>query len=439
MRYARFDGGDVADRAEEWRVTVAGDGTVRQVRHPLPEKQAGATLLREQARTLAQQEIRQRFGLDPATLREVSAEEQARPARADWQFTYADPAVEVGKGGEARVITAIAGDEIVGSGRYVFVPETWQRAERLRTSRLSLAKNAITLALIVAGLAAIIATIIAWSRGRFDKRAFWLALGTVGAASLVTGINAWPAFAMQLKTAEPLAPQIALGAAGIALSLVPLTLLASLLAGVAVWEAREHSAPDTGVGRLWLRGASAGFFVAGVEGLAGAVVAQDFPRSARYTMENAWFPWLDALVRSVSAPVLGVAVTIIALHWLERWTDGWRRRRWLVYAALTIATAALAALRADDWTAIIVGGLVGGALYTLLFATVLRYDLRLVPAFVAANAIVRIVGNALLKGTAAGAFYAALEIAATIAVAWAITRYLLRVNTPVVAAAPAAG
>lgn len=148
---------------------------------------------------------------------------------------------------------------------------------------------------------------------------------------------------------------------------------------------------------------------------------------------------LDALVRSVSAPVLGVAVTIIALHWLERWTDGWRRRRWLVYAALTIATAALAALRADDWTSIIVGGLVGGALYTLLFATVLRYDLRLVPAFVAANAIVRIVGNALLKGTAAGAFYAALEIAATLAVAWAMTRYLLRVNTPMTAASPVPG
>ena len=79
-----------------------------------------------------------------------------------------------------------------------------------------------------------------------------------------------------------------------------------------------------------------------------------------------------------------------------------------------------------------------GTAYTLLFATVLRYDLRLVPAFVAANATVRIVGNALLKGTAAGAFYAALEIAATIAVAWAITRYLLRVNTPVVATGPAA-
>jgi hypothetical protein len=61
VRYARFDGGDVADRAEEWRVTVAGDGTLRQVRHPLPEKRPGAKLSHEQARTLAQQEIRKRF------------------------------------------------------------------------------------------------------------------------------------------------------------------------------------------------------------------------------------------------------------------------------------------------------------------------------------------------------------------------------------------
>jgi hypothetical protein len=434
VRYARFDRGDVADRAEEWRVTVAGDGSVRQVRHQLPENRPGARLSREQARALAQQEVRQRFGLDPATLRETSAEEQEHPARADWQFTYTDPTVEVGKGGEARVIVAIAGDEIAGSGRYVFVPEAWQRAERLRAGRLSLAKRAITWALVAAGLAAIIATIIAWSRGRFDKRAFWLALCVVGGATLVSGINTWPAFAMQLKTAEPLGPQVALGAAAIGLSMIPLTLLASLLAGVAVFEAREHSVPETGIGRLWLRGASAGFFVAGVEGLAGAIATQDFPGMAHYTIENAWLPWLDALTRSVASPVLGVAVTIIALHWLERWTDGWRRRRWLVFAALTIATAALTALRADELGAVVVAGLVGGALYTLLFATVLRYDLRLVPAFVAANAIVRIVGNALLKGAGAGVWYAALEIAATVAVAWAITRYLLRVNAPVTAA-----
>ena len=435
VRYARFDHGDVADRAEEWRVTVAGDGNVRQVRHQLPEREPGAHLSRDQARALAQREIRRRFGLDPNALTETSADEEQRPARADWQFAYTAPTVDVGKGGEARVIVAIAGDQIAGSGRYVFVPEDWQRAERKRAGRFSLIKNAVTLAIAVASLAAIIATIIAWSRGRFDKRAFWLALAVVGIGTLVNGIDSWPTFSMQLKTTEPLTPQVALLGAGLLISLLPLTLLASLLAGVAVWVAREHSAPDTDVGRLWLIGASAGFFVAGVEALAAAVATQDFPRTPSYVNENAWLPWLDAIARSVATPVLGVAVTIIALHWLERWTDGWQRRRAMVWVALTLATAALAAIGANDWATIVAAGLVGGALYTLVFATVLRFDLRVVPAFVAAGAVVRIIGNAMLKGTASGAVYAALETLTTLVVAWGITRYLLRAN---VTAAPAA-
>ena len=165
-------------------------------------------------------------------------------------------------------------------------------------SRLSLAKNAITLALIVAGFAAIIATIIAWSRGRFDKRAFWLALGTVGAASLVTGINAWPAFAMQLKTAEPLAPQVALGVSGDRAvtrfrsrclracwlaspsgrraSIRRLT-LASVACGCA-GPARGFSSPAS---RVWLARSP----------------RRTSRRSARYTIESAWLPWVDALVQ----------------------------------------------------------------------------------------------------------------------------------------------
>ena len=102
VRYARFDG-DVAARAEEWRVTLDGQGAIRQVRHELPEAAPGARLSREDARALARRTVRERFGLDPATLNEIGAEERQRPARADWAFTFAEPGVEVGKGGEARV------------------------------------------------------------------------------------------------------------------------------------------------------------------------------------------------------------------------------------------------------------------------------------------------------------------------------------------------
>ena len=42
----------VVDLPRRERVTVAGDGTVRQVRHQLPEQRPGTKLSREQARTL---------------------------------------------------------------------------------------------------------------------------------------------------------------------------------------------------------------------------------------------------------------------------------------------------------------------------------------------------------------------------------------------------
>ena len=240
VRYARFEGGDVADRAEEWRVTVAGDGSVRQVRHVLPERRAGARLSRDDAKSLAQREIRQRFGLDPALLREVSVEQQDRPARTDWEFAYADPRVDAGKGGEARIGVAIAGDEVANAGRYVFVPEEWQRAERERAGPLGIAKNIVAMAVVILVIAALIAAIVAWSRGRFDRRAFWIASGLVLAAGIVNTANQWPLLGMRLSTAEPVTPQIALYFAGTLLTAALVALLGGLLAGVASFAARAH-------------------------------------------------------------------------------------------------------------------------------------------------------------------------------------------------------
>ena len=63
VRFVRFDG-DVADRAEEWRVTVAGDGRVRQVLHRLPEAKPGAQLERDAAQAIAERALHDRLGQD---------------------------------------------------------------------------------------------------------------------------------------------------------------------------------------------------------------------------------------------------------------------------------------------------------------------------------------------------------------------------------------
>jgi Type II CAAX prenyl endopeptidase Rce1-like len=426
VRYARFEGGDVADRAEEWRVSVVGDGSVRQVRHQLPENRPGARLSREDARNIAQREIVRRFALDPADLREVSVEQQDRPARLDWQFTYADPRVDAGKGGEARVLVGIAGDEVVNAGRYVFVPEEWQRLERDRAGRLGIAKSVVAMAVIVVAIAALIAAIVSWSRGRFDRRAFWLASSMLLAAGIVNTVNQWPLLGMRLSTTEPVTTQIALYVGGTLLAGVFAAMLGGLLSGVASFAARAHVEPELTSGALWLRGAATALFVLGVEALLEHFAPQTAPAWPSFKSEEMWLPWLARISGTVTSGLMAMAATVVALYWLERLTAGWSRRRFVAFIVLVLAEAAMSALKAEQWIDVIAGGLIGGALSTIMFGMVLRFDLRVVPALIAVYLTINVLADALQKQTPFAAVLAAISTASMLALAWAVTNYLLR-------------
>src|SRR5437764_5465427 len=198
-RFAAFEG-DVAERAEEWRVGVAGDGTTRTLRHTLPQARAGARLTREAALALAERELRNKFGLDPSAVKEVAADETNRVARTDWAFMFTDPRIDVGKDGELRYIVQIAGDEVVGSGRLIHIPEAWQRAEQERDNRLSIVKVSAGIVFLLTGLAAIVLGVLGWTKGRCDTRAVkWVAAVSFVLAVLALS-NPWPLLGIQLRT-----------------------------------------------------------------------------------------------------------------------------------------------------------------------------------------------------------------------------------------------
>jgi len=438
VRYARFEGADVADRAEEWRVTVDGTGKVRGVTHRLPEQRPGARLSRDDARAIAQRELREGFGLDPASLREVEVKEDPQPARTDWAFTVSDPRIDTGKGGEARALVAIAGDEVVASGRYIFVPEDWQRAERDRRSRLGIARIVVVLLLALVGLGAIIWASVAWTRDHFDKRVFWVVgLGFLG-ATLVNAIDQWPSMAMNLQTTEPVLRQVAIASGGILLSAVFGALLAGMLSGVAAYAARMHVTPGLDTLTLWLRGAAVGVLAVGVDALIGLLTPDLTPAWPKFGAENAAWPWLARVSTSVGV-IIPMAGTIVALSWLDRLTAGWTRRRILCVVLLILAEGAIAAMRADQWTNIVITGVIGGTVSALLFAFVLRFDLRVVPALIAMYIAVAMVADALAKATPQAWLLSAIGAALTVAISWLATRYLVaRGELPQDAPAPTA-
>src|SRR6266849_4332639 len=139
------------------------------------------------------------------------------------------------------------------------------------------------MAIVIVVIAALIASIVAWSRSRFDRRAFWIAATLMLAAATVNTVNQWPLLGMRLSTTVPVTTQVSLYLAGILLTTVLSALLGGLLAGVASFAARAHVEPGLTQKALWIRGAGAALFVLGVEALLGRLS----PAMARTHLRNA--------------------------------------------------------------------------------------------------------------------------------------------------------
>jgi hypothetical protein len=245
---------------------------------------------------------------------------------------------------------------------------------------------------------------------------------------------------MRLQTAEPLFTQVALAGAGLLFAAAIAALLGGMFAGVGAFAAREQITPGLDAKALWLRGTAMALVIGGVNVAVGALTPDTAPLWPRYDAENAWLPWLARILSAVNIlPAAGLA--IIVLRWLDRVTHGWTQRRLLAAALLMLTHATIAAASADQWFDIVAAGVAGGAVSTLLFATVLRFDVRAVPPLVAVYVSLMLILQALQKGTPQAAFLGAVSVAATLGVAWAATRYLVAqgelAQTPAQPPAPA--
>ena len=102
VRVARFEG-DVAERAEEFRIRTDRNGRVIRFTHRLPEARPAPALSESEARSLAHTFLRLQLGQDPDDLNEISAVPAKRPNRMDWTFTWADMTRYPLKEGQGRL------------------------------------------------------------------------------------------------------------------------------------------------------------------------------------------------------------------------------------------------------------------------------------------------------------------------------------------------
>ena len=421
VRFVSFEG-DVAERAEEWRVHLNADGTLGGVSHQLPEARPGATLAEPDARKLAQAELTRKWQIDPARLVEVSATSAKRPKRLDWTFVYRDPAITTLGAGQARFNVTLAGDEVVSAYRFVFVPEDWERSDR--ALQTSFKTGAVIKGVCMAGifLTGIGLALVAWGRKKLAGRFALGLFGLLFCCMLVVSLNRWPATMAGFSTAQPLQLQQIMSLIGPLVGGLFVAGGISLLAGLVARWLRPSPSTDR---RAALLGAGTGLAVGGGVALATLLPAGSSPSWQNLSAAVTYVPWLASPVGAL-IPFFSLCIMHLFIFTaLDRATDGWRRQRpaavILLFVVLSVLQLTGGATSIGLWLGT---AATNSALMVIVYVLVLRHDLTVLPLVLG----VSVATGALADGfprAFPGALPADVLAAATlVTVGWWLTRSL---------------
>ncbi len=400
VRFARFEG-DVAGRAEEFRVLIDGGRRPYRVSHMLPEGRAGKSLTVDEARSLALQVLGNAMDFT-----EVSAEASKRPARGDWTFIFKDIRSYRLPEGEPRVSIEIAGEEVRDTARYVYVPEEWLRAERRQRNLPNLLSAASRIAIVALGLGGAVAGVIYSSRKvAFSARMFFALSAFLFLLSAANLFNQWPAITSQLSTAQPLLLQAAIILAVAFVMAVftaaALGLVAGLIGGAG--DFAVTFAPS----RAILAGASLGAMVAGAGALARQAGTANAPLWGNFGPASTLAPLLSAALSPLSTFLTQTLILLVVLFGLSRKPRG---SPLIILVALVLAGQSIETI--GSW---LVLGLATGMALLLAHRLVLRHQPGLIVPLTAALAALSALRDGLQRPypfALAGAIIAGLLIAA---------------------------
>ena len=382
VRFVSFQG-DVAERAEEWNISVAGDGRVLRFDHKLPEARAGATLSESDARTRVYAVLKEKWGLDATALKEVSATSAKHPARLDWTFVFRDPALKTLAPGEARLQVELAGDDPVDAFRFVFVPEDWDRADRALQSSFKTGNVIRGIALAVLLCTGIGAALVAWGRKKLDGGLALRLFSLLFSCMLLLTLNRWPATVAGFSTAQPLELQKILSIVGPLVGGLFAAGGLALLAGLVVRWVRPS---PVGMRPAMILGASAGLAVSGGVALAMLMRAGAGPAWPSYGATGNYVPLLAPALGAVMQFFSRTAVLLFVFAALDRATGGGQRQR--VAAAVLAFLACFVLLLSGGGVSLgwwIASALASALVLLVVWLLVLRHDLTLVPMAVGAG------------------------------------------------------
>jgi len=385
VRYARFEG-DVAERAEEYRVYVGPDGAVQRVAHQLPEASPGVELEEDQARAIALAAIESAYGLASEALVEVSAEPSKLPERRDWSFVFKDPDGFPMDKGEARIMIHIAGDEVAVTGRYIHVPEEWQRAERNRRSVTQVVRIACTVLLVLLFITGAVVAVVRWSRGQLAIATFIRFGGLLAVLGFIQLANGFRTGSSNFLTAQPWPLQFTIVVIGGLIATLGIAAVTGLLVGLAHrWLPPQ---PSGAHGATIAAGFGLGALLTGVAAIVGNLTPQTMPSWPGFGGAADSVPLIAAALGPVGSWISSAALLLFIVAVMHAVTNGWQRRRVLVSAMLV--SLGMVMVGSDGVESVplwLAEGLITGLILLAVWVLVLRHYPALVPLVTAGTTI----------------------------------------------------
>jgi membrane protease YdiL (CAAX protease family) len=377
IRFVKFEG-DVAERAEEYQVYIAGKGKILRISHILPEARPGDSLAESAARAIADSVIQAQYNLNPENLKRVSAAPSKLPNRTDWEFTYADTVNYSLKEGEARIAVDISGDEVTDSYQYIHVPEGWARQERNERNLNQVFQGLSGLLIFLMLITGAIGGIVRWSKKSFPGKLFLHFFVLLIGVHIILIINKWPATMAGFSTAEPLSNQALMA---IILPFVAYLFLSgglALIAGLVQTWKREQVGMRTSPAILV--GISVGAILAGLGALLNQFAPNLSPIWADYQAVQTYLP----IGRSVFSPLVHfiLVTTIFSLIFVvtDRVSIAWTQKK--IFAAVLLLLLGLITSATESILSIpfwLLSGLVMGIVYILIYLFIFRCQLALIP------------------------------------------------------------
>ncbi|MBT8398362.1 MAG: hypothetical protein KJN92_15415, partial [Gemmatimonadetes bacterium] len=309
------------ERAEAFTVGLYQTGRSPRVTHDLPEGRAGARLPEEEARILATEAVELQLGGDPERIREISADENVLPERTDWTFTFAATEGYPLAEGEGRFMVRIAGEEVVGVGRFVHIPEEWARTWQAEESKRALPSLVPIGLLIFLTIGAGVLAIVMWARGHLETRPLRLLSVPVAVLFLFTGINEWPNAVGVFSTTLSFGNQTAMVILGVGLGAMLLSAALSLLASLGHTWLRE---PRTRIFRPAVAGGALAMAFIGASQALSRLGPSQPPTWPDFSGAVTFVPWLAVGLGGLIQHLILTSVLLFLLGSLERIrSTGW--------------------------------------------------------------------------------------------------------------------